>query len=58
MKRAATSSTTKDALEHKKRKVTYSTYEKWRRDFDCECKTVTWLSCETKMAGGSDGLNA
>ena len=53
MKRAATSSTTEDALEPKKRKVMYSTYEKWRRDFDHECKTVTWLGCETtEMARG------
>jgi len=52
MKRAATSSTTEDALEPKKRKVTYSTYKKWRHDFDRKCKTVTWLGCETEMAGG------
>jgi len=58
MKRAATSSTTEDALEPKKRKATYSTYEKWRHDFDRECKTVTRLGCETEMAGGSYGLSA
>ena len=52
MKIAATSSTTEDALEPKKRKVTYSTYEKWRHDFDRECKSMTWLGCETEMAGG------
>ena len=52
MKRAATSSTTDDALEPKKRKLTYSTYEKWRSNFDRECKTVMWLACKTEMAGG------
>jgi len=43
---------TEDALEPKKRKVTYFMYNKWRCDFDRECKTVTWLGCETEMAGG------
>ena len=52
MKRAATSSTTEDALERKKQKVTYSTYEKWRRGFDREGKTVMWLGYEMEMAGG------
>ena len=52
MKRAATSSTTEDALEPKKRKVMYSTYKKWRRDFDRKCKTMMWLGCETEMTGG------
>ena len=52
MKIAATSSTTEDALEPKKRKVTYSTNENGRHDFDRECKSVTWLGCKTEMAGG------
>ena len=34
----------------KKRKVGYSTYQKWRRDFDGEYGTITWLACETEMS--------
>ena len=30
-----------------KRKVQYSTFQKWKRELDRECKTVTWLDCET-----------
>ena len=45
-----------DVPDAKKRKVTYSTYEKWRRDFDRECKTVTWLGCEAEMSGGNELL--
>ena len=30
----------------------YSMYEKWWCDFDRECKTVTWLGCETRTSGG------
>ena len=52
MKRMTASNGAEDALEPKRRKVMYSTYEKWRRDFDRECKTVTWLGCETEIAGG------
>ena len=36
----------------KKRKVGYSTYQKWRRDFDGEYGTITWLACETEMSQG------
>ena len=31
----------------KKRRVSYSTYIKWRREFDKECKTISWLDCDT-----------
>ena len=51
MKRAKASSKS-DTPDAKKRKVTYSTYEKWRRDFDRECKTVTWLGCESGISEG------
>ena len=57
LKQLPTGLTTEDALEPKKRKVTYSMYEKWRHDFDHECKTVTWLTCETEMARGIDGFS-
>ena len=35
-----------------KRKVQYSTFQKWIRELDCECKTVTWPDCETVVEGG------
>ena len=35
-----------------KRKVTFSTYLKWRREFDSELKTVTWMGCATETSGG------
>ncbi len=56
MKRVQSSSTSDGAPEPKKRKVTHSTYQKWRRDFDREHKTVTWLDCETKFEGGGEEL--
>ena len=31
----------------KKRSVSYSTYIKWRREFDKECQTISWLDCDT-----------
>ena len=52
MKRATASGSAEDAPDPKKRKVMYSTYQKWRRDFDRDCHTVPWLGCETEMAGG------
>ena len=36
-----------------KRKVQYSTFQKWQREFDRECKTITWLDCETVVEGGT-----
>ena len=41
----------KDA-EAKSRKVMFATYQKWRRDFNIELKTVTWMSCETERSAG------
>ncbi len=40
------------APEPKKRKVAYATYQKWRRDFDRDHKTVAWLKCNTEFEGG------
>ena len=37
----------------KKRKVTYVTFQKWKREFDKECKTVTWLDCESSVEDGT-----
>ena len=36
-----------------KRKVQYSTFQKWKRELDRECKTVTWLDCDTNVEGGN-----
>ena len=52
MKRASGVALADAAADPKKRKVMYPTYQKWRRDFDRDYKTVTWLGCETEMAGG------
>ena len=41
------------ASQEKKRKVSYATFEKWRRDFDREFKTVSWLECESAVEGGT-----
>ena len=32
-------------------KVAYAMFEKWRRDFDREFKTVSWLECESAVEG-------
>ena len=37
-------------VESTKRKVTFSTYQKWRRDFDIGLKTVTWMDCATETS--------
>ena len=49
MKRSRVS---QEAPAAKKRKVLYSTYQKWRRDFDRAHSTITWLGCETEMSEG------
>ena len=49
MKRAKSSS----ASAEKKRKVMHVTFEKWRREFDKDCKTVTWLECESCVEAGT-----
>ena len=38
--------------EPKRRTVGYSTFQKWRQELDKECRTVSWLDCETSDAGG------
>ena len=52
MKRAKSSS----ASAEKKRKVTHVTFEKWRREFDKDCKTVTWLECESCVEAGTKAV--
>ena len=44
MKRARLSAHTKGP-EAKKRTITYSTYRKWKQDFDQDYQMVTWLDC-------------
>ena len=50
MKRSAipTASTTA-----KKRMVSFSMFQQWKRDFDRELRTLSWLECETTYLGGT-----
>ena len=36
-----------------RRTVDHSTFRKWQRDFDRDCKTLTWLDCDTKLEFGN-----
>ena len=36
---------TSGSSQKKKREVSYTTFEKWKREFDCEFKMVSWLEC-------------
>ena len=38
--------------DHSKRRVTYDTFTKWKRDLDKDCQMVTWLDCETITVNG------
>ena len=49
MKRSASSTSSTAA---KKRKVSYPTFQQWKRDFDRNYRTVSWLECETQVEGG------
>ena len=49
MKRTQTS---QEAPTAKKRKVLYSTYQKWQREFDRAYTIITWLGCKTEMLEG------
>jgi len=33
--------------------VAYATFEKWRRDFDHDLQTVSWLECESTVENGT-----
>ena len=37
----------------KKRKVMYVTFERWKHKFDKDCKTITWLDCESSVEVGT-----
>ena len=32
--------------------VSVTTFEKWQRNFNSECETLTWLRCDTKKEDG------
>ena len=51
MKRSDPSSSSEaSAPELKKRKVAYTTYQKWKTELDRDCQTVTWLDCDTEVS--------
>ena len=53
MKRGATSAGgSSSELPAKRRKVKHETYQKWVRQYNRDCQTVTWLDCETGIEGG------
>ena len=49
MKRLSSNS---DSFEAKRRKVSLSTYNKWRTEMDKDCNTLSWLECETSGTAG------
>ena len=36
----------------KKRSISYSTYLKWRMEFDKDCQTISWLDCDVSGTAG------
>ena len=53
MKRLSASSSEKESdCSSNKRSVAYTTFQNWRRDFDRELKTLSWLDCDTTYKGG------
>ena len=43
---------TQSGAGNAKKRVTHDTFTKWQRDFDRECRTMTWLHCETGTESG------
>ena len=35
----------------KKRSVSYVTFSRWKKEFDGQCKTMSWLECDTVYGG-------
>ena len=35
----------------KKRSVSYVTFSRWKKKFDGQCKTMSWLECDTVYGG-------
>ena len=52
MKRVLSSSAETSTSEAKKWKVTYATYQKWKSELEHDCRTVSWLDCESKVVAG------
>ena len=52
MKRARSLSASASEEPAKRRKVKHETYQKWVRQYDRECQTVTWLDCVKEIEGG------
>ena len=51
MKRVRQTTLEDAAPDPKKCRVAFATYQKWRREFDSELKTVTWLICDSEFEG-------
>ena len=54
MKRRAESS---EESETKRRKVPFSTFQKWKTDMDKTFNAVSWLDCETTICAGKRFVN-
>ena len=54
MKRSLVAAASASASEQpaKRRKVKHETYQKWVKQYDRECQTVTWLDCDAGIEGG------
>ena len=54
MKRSLVAAASAIASEQpaKLRKVKHETYQKWVKEYDRECQTVTWLDCDAGIEGG------
>ena len=46
------SSDTSSGPDTKKRKVSHSTYLKWKTDLDRDCQTMSWLNSTTETSSG------
>ena len=54
MKRISTLDNQGEASKH--RKVSYSTFQKWKTELDKECNTLPWLECETSGVGSKKSV--
>ena len=39
------------STRYKKQSVSYSVFCRWKKKFDTDCKTMSWLECETTYSG-------
>ena len=57
MKRQSSSSQDDSATSSsKKRQVSFATFQKWKMELDRECKTLSWLDCETSGVGSKKSV--